>query len=45
MYGDDEKSDNAKKYMHTTMKEACEIEHIISDQTYECIKKHYKKVK
>ena len=25
MYGDDEKSDNAKKYMHTTMKEACEI--------------------
>ncbi|MBE5898766.1 MAG: metal-dependent transcriptional regulator [Lachnospiraceae bacterium] len=27
------------------LKEACEIEHIISDQTYECIKKYYKKVK
>lgn len=27
------------------MKEACEIEHIISDQTYECIKKHYKNIK
>jgi len=27
------------------IREACEIEHIISDQTYECIKKYYKKVK
>lgn len=27
------------------VKEACEIEHIISDETYECIKKHYKKIK
>ena len=25
MYGDEEKAENAKKYLHTTMKEACEI--------------------
>lgn len=27
------------------IREACEIEHIISDQTYECIRKYYKKIK
>ena len=28
MYGDEEKDDNAKKYLHMTMKEACEIANI-----------------